>query len=233
MNQSFHLFQLQKVDTQIEEIQTRISQIKESLSSDKRIIKANEKIKKCKIDLSKERKNLRTVEEKTKDIRFDIENNESSLYSGRISNPRELNDLQEKIASDKRRMSLLEDEQIEAMISVESCDADLKKSKNNLNDTQAKVSMEQAELRGEQENLISKNTRLATEREVKLRSVNSESLTIYTNLCTRKRGVAVSSVEDKTCSACGSTLTPSEWQAARSPHQIVYCSICGRILYSG
>ncbi|MFN2235225.1 MAG: C4-type zinc ribbon domain-containing protein [Anaerolineales bacterium] len=47
-----------------------------------------------------------------------------------------------------------------------------------------------------------------------------------------RAGVAVAKVEDRACKACGSTLTASLNQAARSPSQIVFCDSCGRILYA-
>lgn len=233
MNQSFQLFQLQKVDSQIDDIEARVAEIEKILASDKRIFQATENMKKNRIKLNKERKLLRVAEEKVRKIGLEIEKNMIVLYSGRIINPRELNDLQEKIASDKRHLSVLEDEQLEAMIVVENSEETLKKAESNFTKIQAEVISQQANLRGEREQMNLKRSRLESERGVKIGSITDESLDIYSNLRKSKRGIAIARVDEKTCLACGSILTPSEWQAARSPHQIVFCSSCGRILYAG
>lgn len=233
MNQSFQLFQLQKVDSQIDDIEARVAEIEKILASDKRIFQATENMKKNRIKLNKERKLLRVAEEKVRKIGLEIEKNMTALYSGRIINPRELNDLQEKIASDKRHLSVLEDEQLEAMIVVENSEETLKKAESNFTKIQAEVISQQANLRGEREQMNLKRSRLESERGVKIGSITDESLDIYSNLRKSKRGIAIARVDEKTCLACGSILTPSEWQAARSPHQIVFCSSCGRILYAG
>ncbi|MCJ7623170.1 MAG: hypothetical protein MUO76_06680, partial [Anaerolineaceae bacterium] len=113
MNQSFQLFQLQKVDTQIDKIDARVTEIDKVLASDVRIFQATENLKNARIRLNSDLKLLRVAEDKVREIGLEIEKNEAALYSGRITNPRELNDLQEKIASDRRHSLMLEDEQLE------------------------------------------------------------------------------------------------------------------------
>ncbi|MGZ9220523.1 MAG: C4-type zinc ribbon domain-containing protein [Anaerolineales bacterium] len=39
-------------------------------------------------------------------------------------------------------------------------------------------------------------------------------------------------MSDGSCAACGTTLTPSQQQIARSTSQLIYCPSCGRILYA-
>ncbi|MCJ7624838.1 MAG: C4-type zinc ribbon domain-containing protein, partial [Anaerolineaceae bacterium] len=119
------------------------------------------------------------------------------------------------------------------MFIVENSEENLKYAENMLASIQAEVISQQALLRGEQKNIMQKKDRLESEKSVKMGSITNESLEIYSNLRKSKRGIAVARVDEKTCLACGSILTPAEWQAARSPHQIVFCSSCGRILYAG
>jgi uncharacterized protein involved in exopolysaccharide biosynthesis len=46
-------------------------------------------------------------------------------------------------------------------------------------------------------------------------------------------GLALATVADESCEACGSSLTPAEIQAAKAPGRITLCPSCGRILYAG
>src|SRR3546814_4139389 len=53
---------------------------------------------------------------------------DKTLYSGTIANPRELQALQDEIAALKRRVSHLEDQEIELMEQIEPLDAEARKS---------------------------------------------------------------------------------------------------------
>jgi predicted nucleic acid-binding Zn-ribbon protein len=56
---------------------------------------------------------------------------------------------------------------------------------------------------------------------------------MYEQLRKLKRGVAVATVADNSCAACGSTLSSAQLHAAKSPNQLTRCESCGRILYGG
>ena len=68
------------------------------------------------------------------------------------------------------------------------------------------------------------------ERQQAAAQINPEDLAVYVRLREQRAGVAVSRVKDRACGACGSTLTAALNQAARSPSQVVFCDLCGRIL---
>jgi uncharacterized protein len=75
--------------------------------------------------------------------------------------------------------------------------------------------------------------RLGEERSAAVESIAPKELELYEKLRMEKRGVAVAMIEDKCCSACGSTLSSGQIQAARAPNSITPCPSCGRILYGG
>jgi predicted nucleic acid-binding Zn-ribbon protein len=62
--------------------------------------------------------------------------------------------------------------------------------------------------------------------------VGDDLLSLYDALRSKKKGIAVSKIEDQMCSVCGSTLTPAECQSAKSRIDIISCPTCGRILYA-
>ncbi|HLO29263.1 MAG TPA: C4-type zinc ribbon domain-containing protein, partial [Anaerolineales bacterium] len=59
-----------------------------------------------------------------------------------------------------------------------------------------------------------------------------QTLDIYEQLRKQKRGIAITTISDSSCGACGTTLTPSQKQSARSTSQLFHCPTCGRILYA-
>jgi predicted nucleic acid-binding Zn-ribbon protein len=232
MNQSFHLYQLQKVDTQLNRIQTRIDAIDGIIAKDTRIIAAEEKIRLARLDLDKTRKSLRELEEKGKTIRIEIEENETAMYSGKIRNPKELADLHAKVTADKKVLDKNDDAQIEMMMEIERREANVNQLLAALQQIQTEVATAHSQLLGEKSQLLAQKDTLTTEKSAKMASVDQESLEIYARLLKSKRGSAVAKVEERTCEACGAPLTPSEWQTVRTAAGLVFCATCGRILYA-
>jgi predicted nucleic acid-binding Zn-ribbon protein len=233
MNEAFHLAQLQKVDTQLDQIQARLAAIDLELSSNDTLKQAQTADELAQQQVQKSQRNLRSAEDAVSAIRIKIETSESSLYGGKIKNPKELQDLQHEIQALKRRLSELEDQELESMLALESSENTQKEKDQLLLKTQAEVSSQSAGLLGEQTQLNRSRERLLTERNAILPQISAEYLAIYHRLREQKRGLAVCQVQDGSCTACGTVLRPAEWQAARSPSQVVRCTTCGRILYAG
>jgi len=233
MSQAFNLLQLQKIDTQLDQIQSRITQIERILSSNEALSLAIAAREASDRKLKIARDSLAKSESAVQTQRIKVETSEAALYSGKIRIPKELQELQAEITSLKKRLSILEDEQLEAMVLVEQSETDLDNSSKKLLIVQAEVATQSAGLLGEQGQLQKLQERLGTERQVALSQITSDILTTYNRLREQKRGLAVCQVEDNACAGCGSTLRPETRQAARSPVQIVKCESCGRILYAG
>jgi predicted nucleic acid-binding Zn-ribbon protein len=233
MSQTFKLYRLQQLDSQLDRIHARLGQIEVALSEDQAVKEAQKSLDQASRQLEAQRKSLRQAEEQVREQRLKIEQTESTLYSGKVRNPKELQDLQNETAALKRYRSTLEDRQIEIMIAVEEAEASQQETRRALEQEQAQFQQKSAELTHEQENLEVELARLETEREAAARSIEAADLALYNQLRQQRRGIAVAKVSDNACSACGSTLNASLLHAARSPSQIVRCDACGRILYGG
>jgi uncharacterized protein len=130
-------------------------------------------------------------------------------------------------------LAALEDEQLEAMLAVEDAEKNLQASNLQLTETQAQAVAKQANLIGERSQIEKSNERLMAERQATVGSIQKSNLDIYEILRKQKRGIAVATISDEACTACGAELRPAEIQLARAPQQIAYCSSCSRILYAG
>jgi uncharacterized protein len=233
MSQAFNLFRLQKIDTQLDQINNRLGEIARILAEDENLRHAEEQFQSTKSQLFKIQQTLKQKEDEVQAQRIKIETNESSLYGGKVRNPKELQDLQIEIASLKRRLATLEDEQLDIMLAAEEAEKEFNQAQKNLNQAQADHSSRNASLIGEQSQLTKTKDSLLAERNPLVNSVVPNNLAIYQALREQKKGVAVVSVDDESCSACGTTIRPFEIQAARSPQKIAFCSTCNRILYAG
>jgi predicted nucleic acid-binding Zn-ribbon protein len=233
MSQTFKLYRLQQLDSQLDRIHARLRQIEAALNEDQSVKEAQKNLDQATQELEAKRKSLRQAEEQVREQRLKIEQTESNLYSGKVRNPKELQDLQNETAALKRYRSTLEDRQIEVMIAVEEAEASQQEKKLVLEQAQAQFQKQSAELTQEKESLRVDLARLESEREAAARSIEATDLALYNQLRQQRRGIAVAKVSDNACSACGTTLNASLLHAARSPSQIVRCDTCGRILYGG
>jgi uncharacterized protein len=233
MNQTLDLFRLQKIDSQRDQASTRIREIDTVLQSDLRLREAKLALKQATSELELSRQALKTAEETVQALEIKIGQNDAALFGGRIHNPKELQDLQNEAGALKRHHSMLEDRQIESMLVVEAAEAKLSHAQTNFEKIKAESEQHQASLVNEKNVWVKNLERLESERNATKNSISTNNLSIYDRLRQAKRGVAVAEVLDSTCGACGATLTPAEYQNARSAASIYYCPSCGRILYAG
>lgn len=233
MSESLNLFRLQKLDTEIERSMTRLGEIDKALSDDRRVKAANLKHEKAQLRAKEIRINLKQIEDKVEAQRNKRKATQDSLFSGKIKNPKELQDLQMESEALKRYIAQLEDEQLEAMIDYEAAEDALNEAQHNLEQIKGLIIEENAALLGEQTKLQEALSRLMREKEAVESSIPPKNQSLYIQLRESRRGTAVASVSDGGCGICGQSLTPADLQAIRSSTGLVFCPTCGRILYEG
>jgi predicted nucleic acid-binding Zn-ribbon protein len=232
MSAALGLFRLQQIDRQLDQAQSRLSVIHQTLENDSELRSALEQVKLAEAAHRQSEAALRDAETNVKGQRVKIEQAESSLYGGHVHNPKELQDLQNDIASLKRFLSTLEERQFDVMLEVETALSTLKAAEAALGLIQAHRGDEHLQLIGEQASITKLTERLQAERQAAVSDISNQLIETYDRLRQSRRGVAVAEVNDNTCSACGTTLNAALQQSARSATQISNCSSCGRILYA-
>lgn len=232
-SESLNLFRLQKLDTLIDKHQLRVSEIEQILSRDQRVRKATALLEKAQAQTKEIRIQLRQLENKVKDLRIKRETTQASMFSGKIKNPKQLEELQMETEALKRYINQLEDEQLEIMIAFESAEDTEQKAEKRLNQIKATTIQENAEMQGERKMIEADLERLLREKDAVLQSIPPENLTLYQRLRKAKYGTAVAAVTDGGCSICGQALTPADQQSIRASNRLVFCPSCGRILFEG
>jgi uncharacterized protein len=233
MSQSSDLFRLQRIDTRRDQAQARVREIEKILSSDATLRQAQDCLDAADKELTADRRLLRDAEDAVEAQRIKIEQTESSLYGGKVHNPKELQDLQNEATSLKKFLLTLEDRQLDAMLALEQAESEHTRCQALVENARAAFGQKQANLLQENETLKKEVAKLDSERLAAASQIPASNLAEYEKLRQQKRGLAVTSVVDESCDGCGATLAPAEWQAARSPQRITFCPSCGRILYAG
>jgi uncharacterized protein len=231
MSESLNLFRLQKLDSRIDHIKTRLVQIDRALSDDRRIVIATKKLEKAQEEAKKLRIDLNQIEDKVEAQRIKRKTTQHSLFSGKIKNPKELQDLQRDSEALKRYIVQLEDEQLDVMIAYETAEENLNQAQINLDRAKGSAIEDNAALLGEQSKLKDELEHLIREKDAVNQSIPQVSQSLYQKLRKKKQGTAVVTVVDGGCGICGQSITPADRQLIRSSTTLVFCPSCGRILY--
>jgi predicted nucleic acid-binding Zn-ribbon protein len=232
MSAALTLYRLQQVDSQIDQIQTRLKVIQQTLENDAALRAASEGYTAAQGKYKDAERALKLGEAEVEKQQIKIQQTEASLYGGKVQNPKELQDLQKDVASLKRFLDTLEERELEAMIAVETAEKDLQTAKTDLERVQSNLKEQNKDLTQESEMLRKNLERLNSERQAVVTDIATQALNVYDQLRKQKRGLAITTIADNSCEACGTTLTPSQQQNARAASQLFHCPTCGRILYA-
>ncbi|MBN2045432.1 MAG: hypothetical protein JW757_10465 [Anaerolineales bacterium] len=232
MSQVRHLVQLQLLDTQLDQAKKRLAEIEVALNDHSAVRQAAVRSEKAAKALLEARLALKRAEQNVEVQQEKIDRNQKALYGGTKKSPKELEDLQMEAGALRRYLSVLEDRQLDAMLAFEEAEAASTTADQRLSEVKEKVAAENVDLGAEQRALLAQAADLEARREKIVSPIAPDMLAKYGQLRRTRMGVAVSEVKDGGCSVCGANLSAAQAQAARSPSKIVYCEVCGRILYA-
>jgi uncharacterized protein len=232
MSLSFNLYRLQQVDTRLSHTRARVKAIQDALDNDEEIRSARAQARAAEEAGLRAESAMRGAEYETQAVRIKIQQAESSLYGGRVINPKELQDLQKDIESLKRQMVVLEDRELEAMIYAEKATEIQAEAQIVLRDAAAAAEIKMRDLLVEQQRFKAEIEGLEREREAIASGIDKPTLLEYDGLLSQKRGLAVATLSDDACGGCGAPLTPATRQAVHIAGQLVHCPSCGRLLYA-
>jgi predicted nucleic acid-binding Zn-ribbon protein len=232
MSRSKKLFQLQKIDSATDQAKTRIKEINSILEEDEELIQAQDQEAAARRRLEEKRKILKRAEREVKDQERKIEKNNAKLYGGKVTNPKELEDLQLESESLERYLAILEERQLEAMLEVDQSQATHKQTLQKLQEIQKKRKNLHHDLNQEKSELEKKIQGLFNQRESALEGISEKDMQEYEMLRESLGGIAVAKVNNNSCSACGTQIPSAVYQKARSASQLTHCKTCNRILHA-
>jgi predicted nucleic acid-binding Zn-ribbon protein len=232
MSAALGLYRLQQVDSQMDQAQSRLKVIRQTLENDAELRAATETLASAEESFKNVDRLLRQSEQDVEKQRIKIQQTEASLYGGLVHNPKELQDLQKDVASLKRHLETLEERELEAMLAAETAEKELQAANAALETVKSRLGSQLRDLTQESESLNKNLENLSSERNAVMKDLAGQTVNLYDQLRKQRRGLAVASISDGSCAACGTTLTPSQQQSARSTTQLFYCPSCGRVLYA-
>jgi hypothetical protein len=155
---------------------------------------------------------------------------EAKLYSGSIANPKELTDIQREVESIRRRISGLEDDDLEVMEEREGAEARLRVLLDEA--ATLRVRIEQARVaRDEAAGDVAEKLDVAKREQLDWRpKFDAELLSLYDSIRAAKGGVGVAALIGGVCQGCHMRLPAQEVERIRQATGLVRCDECRRLL---
>jgi len=233
MSRSKTLYQIQEFDSRIDNALKRIQEINVILSDKKELNDAITKQLESENLLKSKNKSLSSTEIVVSDHSIKIDQNQKKLYSGAVTNPKELEDLQQESESLNKYLAVLEERQLEAMLEMEEAKKEFDAASVKVANIESKMEKEHTELILEKENLESAIIDTKAKKESFLSSHDIPDLQTYQEIRKSSGGIAITLMISNSCSSCGANIPSAIAQEARSPGKLAYCPTCRRILHPG
>jgi len=229
MSVAKQLHQLQEIDLELESTEQALKQITSQLGESRTVVSARAKLESEQQHLDELKHQQHSAEWEIDDLTVKITTAEEKLYGGKMTNPKELADLQHEVDSLKARRNQLEDKTLEIMDQVELATASVAKVSSEFETLETEWHSQQQKLSAEMEQLKNKLSDLKQKRQPLSTEIDPQTLELYDDL-KKQKGTAVAKIEQGICRGCSISLPISELQQARSGNP-VRCSSCGRILF--
>jgi hypothetical protein len=160
---------------------------------------------------------------------------EKKLYSGTVSNPRELQALQDDIASIRRRIGQVEDEELEIMELAEPVDARRAELAAERERVESQGRELEASLAASEAAITAELAEVRAARDAAAAGVPADLWPEYDALRRTHGGVAIARLMGATCQGCHLAMSAMEVDRIRHlpADEPVHCEECGRLLVRG
>jgi hypothetical protein len=225
------LYQLQQLDLDLERLVAEQQTLTRTLQGDATLAKARAEHRIAQQQLQSGLQAQKEAEWALEELDSRLKLLEQRLYSGSITNPKELYAAQQEMQHLRAQQSRQEEMTLEVMDATDTLRERAQQKSEALQRAEEAWSQFNATSVQRGEQLESKRQDALARRDQFAGGIDADLLKRYETLKRAKQGRAVSRVEQNSCQWCRVILTASELQRARVSKDLQTCGNCGRILY--
>jgi predicted nucleic acid-binding Zn-ribbon protein len=230
MSQAQALYQLQEIDLQMARVQKRLNELAAALQEAGAVAEAMQAAEAAQQKLTPLQAKARDLDLELRSTADKIQSTDAQLYSGRVRNPKELQEMQQEIQSLKKHHSDLEDQLLDTMLKVDDAEAVLKTAQGQLASVKSEWEAAHQQLLDEQTQLRTQAKPLVAQREAAVKAVDPEPLKLYNQLRPRKNNQPVALLVGNSCSVCRVEQDLAVVGEVKRGQKLTTCMSCGRIL---
>lgn len=224
------LAELQNVDTRIDENAAQRAQLEHTLAENAGVLAAQaarDTADRTALQLKSE---LKTLELETAGLTDKLKQINERLYSGRITNAKELAGMNQDEKMLARRKGELEDRELLLMEQIDAADREAEAKRAHWEQAVAEKGARDEQSRAALQGLEASDRDLLRKRDGLRAQVPAASLAVYDGLRASKKGRAVALLKGTACGACGFEVPSGLISRVKLGDDLVTCVNCGRIL---
>lgn len=225
------LYELQETDLDIAAHEAEIAAVELDLADESDITTTRGELQEIADELEKLAATRREYERTIEGVTEQVQKIEKRLYSGSVTNPKELTAADEERAFTQARRGEYEERLLEVLVEIEDREDTQSRAGGKLEQLEAERPSLVAQLTDQKNRLSEELADLRGRRDDLIPRLPAQAIALYDSLRKSKDGHAVARVERGMCQGCRLTLSSGELQHARSNQNVVQCSSCRRILY--
>lgn len=157
-------------------------------------------------------------------------NSETTLYSGAVTNPKELQDLQMEVEALSRRKLTLDDEMLHLILERDDLGEKLSAVQASLDELTEAREEANIELQEEKDTLTTAVNNMLAERKSQVAEISPDLFRTYIRMRAPKANRPLAALRDNACTSCGIEQNIVVINAISRNDDIVHCQNCGRIL---
>ncbi|NDJ86030.1 MAG: hypothetical protein GYB66_09105 [Chloroflexi bacterium] len=224
------LYTIQTLELAIDKARARLEEIEAALAYNERVATCQDLLQAEKQSLQETRTRLSDLELEAASLSQKIDELDKVLYSGKIADPKELQERQIELEELRRRQQLLLENQSAAQAAHQAAAENVERLQLDLAEAIAERDQLDEGMTEEQHQLKALVNKKLKERKDIAKAIPADLLKQYRTLRKRKNGVAVALLDQSTCTACHIEQPRSHVQRVIQSGELSYCIGCGRIL---
>jgi predicted nucleic acid-binding Zn-ribbon protein len=230
MHRARLLLELQSVDLRRDDAVRRLKVVMAKLQGSPEVQAARRELEAADAELADVDHALRGDSQQRDALRERIAGEEAKLYGGRVTAPKELQNLEREVESFKKQLSALEDRVLEHMLRRDEALARQRTAKSAVAAAEADSAEAMTALTGEKQDLARRIRAIDVERAEVAAGVSAADAKVYDRLRPLKERRPVASLKSDECGECGIQVPRSTRTQAEAQAGLVFCPGCGRVL---
>ncbi len=230
MNVITLLVELQNMDMRSDENAAARARAEKSLADAAELDAARAARAQSDTNISALQAQLRSLELEAQGLTEKIKEVNERLYSGRITNAKELAGLNQDEKMLERRKSELEDRELALMEQIEAEDHHAAERRATFEKISGQTTWRHDHDRATLNQLDASDAELARKRDALRAQLDANTLRVYDHLRATKKGRAVALLKNTSCSACGYAVPSGLVSRVKVGSELVFCTNCERIL---
>lgn len=233
MSQVSEIQALQELDDEGARLRSRLADVERLLAGDEELDAARAALASAETAVAPVRKDEVKLDGQVKVISAKIEQEEKKLYSGTVTNAKELQNIQHEVDSLKEQRARLSDQLIELELKLEDLNSRFDEAKRRVDELESKRAASVDGWSSEAKTLNAGITRIEAKRRAQREKVPPRALAIYERVKARRGGSAVARIQGNNCGSCRIQMPDSVRKQVFAPDALVQCPNCERILTVG